>query len=123
MTYTVGAIASSTARLLQIPVLTAKAIQTCALPPNTLVRYVGLVQDVLDYELYPAVYGELDAASGAFQQLRVVLRRGLRQLQNIAHCHAARCLFAGTVKMRPRAFRDQRADGAEGRFSDQLEKR
>lgn len=58
---------SSEAALAAVPLLTGDALRRGALPPNSLVRVVGQVQDTFEPEMYPAVVQLAGApAFGAF---------------------------------------------------------
>ncbi len=48
----------------QVPALTAAAVKAGALTPDGLVRYVGMVQDIFDPELYATALLERDPATG-----------------------------------------------------------
>ena len=51
------------AALSEVPLLTARAYRSGALPANSLVRYVGMVQDAFDPEFFAAAVRSRDGAS------------------------------------------------------------
>ena len=53
------------AALAQVPALTAKAFNAGSIQPNTVVRYVGMVQDVLEPEIYASVIRTTSGPAGA----------------------------------------------------------
>lgn len=55
---------SNEATLARIPWLTKAALQTVTIPPNSLVRYRCMIQDMYDPELFDMFYEQVDLASG-----------------------------------------------------------
>ncbi|CAM9711748.1 unnamed protein product, partial [Heterosigma akashiwo] len=47
-----------------VPILTAESLKAGTLPNHSLVKYIGMVQDIFDLEFFCGVYEEVNCSTG-----------------------------------------------------------